>query len=150
MFWETYGSAVRWMFAVEAVAGGIILAAIQLLYVPSEPGQQPGDVFIMAIFGSLAGVLTATTASLVYRLCLGVSIRRPRRSIASRAWIGTGAAGLGALALWAVGGVYGMLVGLIPTLIAMVVAGPLTVRAARRADIDAKAIVSIDPSESLT
>ncbi len=138
------------MFAVEALVGGVTLSVIQASYVPSEPGQQAGDVFIMAVLGALAGVLTATTASLVYRLCLGAWVRRPHRSIASRAWIGTGAAGVGALALWTVGGIYGMWFGLIPTLIAMVVAGPLTVRGARRADIDSKTVVSNDPSESLT
>lgn len=150
MFWDIYGSAVRWMFAVEALAGGLILFTAAAWFMPSEPGDQFGGAFVLAVYGSVAGLLTATTASLMYRFCLGPWTRRAHRSRASRAWVGTGAAAVGAYAPWLVFGIYGLWLGLVPALIAMMVAGPFTARAARRADLTTDDKLSDVPSEGLT
>lgn len=141
MFWRTYGAVIGWMFAVGIVAAGLFLLVVFGWLIPPDRGEEFA-IALMPFYGGFFGALTAAAASLLYGLCLVVWARRASRSVASRAWVGALAAGAGALAFWvifgfALSGSYGLPVwsgiGGASAVLAMVVAGPLTSRAARRA-----------------
>jgi hypothetical protein len=142
VFWRTYGAVVGWMFAVGVVVGGLSLLALFGLLIPPDRGEEAA-IALMPFYGGFFGALTAAAASLAYGLCLLLWTRRTGRSIASRAWVGALSAGAGALGFWVIFGLarsgpYGLsvwgLIGAVAALIAMLVAGLLTGRAARRRD----------------
>ena len=112
-------------------------------------------------YGGFFGALTAASASLIYGICLALWTQRRRRSIASRAWVGGLSSAAGALGFWLIFGlalsgpyglaVWGAMLGGASAVLAMSVAGPLTARAARRADRDATSASEIAlSSERLT
>ncbi|MFE2774044.1 hypothetical protein [Microbacterium resistens] len=141
MFWKTYGAVVAWMFAVGTVAAGLVLFAVSL-WLPPDPGEE-AVIALMPFYGGFFGALTAAAASILYAASLRVWITAARRSPASHAWVGALSSGIGALAFWvvfgfALSGTSGLPVwsgiGGASAILAMLVAGPLTARAARRAN----------------
>jgi hypothetical protein len=146
MFWRTYGSVIGWMFGVGIVVGGLFLLVVFGWLVPPDRGEESVIVALPA-YGGFFGALTAASASLIYGICLGLWTQRRRRSIASRAWVGGLSSAAGALGFWLIFGlalsgpyglaVWGAMFGGASAVLAMSVAGPLTARAARRADRDA-------------
>ncbi|WP_127474474.1 hypothetical protein [Microbacterium sulfonylureivorans] len=146
MFWRTYGSVVGWMVGVGAAVGGLFLFIVFGWLVPPDRGEEFAIVMLPA-YGGFFGALTAASASLIYAICLALWTRRRDRSIASRGWVGGLSSAFGALTFWlvfglAMSGPYGLVVwgamfGAVSAILAMSVAGPLTARAARRADRDA-------------
>ena len=158
MFWRTYGSVIGWMFAVGVVAAGAFLFVVFAWLIPPDRGEEFAIV-LMPFYGGFFGAVTATAASLIYGVGLVVWTRRPGRSVASRAWSGAVAAGGGAFAFWALfgyalSGPYGLPVwisiGGASAVLALLVAGPLTARAARRPSGQSQAPDPAVASESLT
>lgn len=159
MFWRTYGSVIGWMFVVGIVAAGLFLFIVFAWLLPSDRGEESAIV-LMPFYGGFFGAITAAVASLFYSVALGSWIRPPGRSVASRAAIGAGAAGTGALVFWLVfgyslSGVDGLPVwggiGAACAVLAVVVAAPLTVRASRRAVISMPPASGAEPaSQRLT
>ncbi len=160
MFWRTYGTVIGWMLGVGTVAGGLLLLVVFGWLIPLDRGEESALV-LMPFYGGFLGLITAVVASSTYGVCLGLWSRRPSRSIGSRAVIGALSAGVGALALWVLfglawSGADGLMVwvgiGAACALFAMLIAGPLTARAARRADNDrsrvpGSAVSSLEDSE---
>lgn len=138
MFWRPYGAVVGWMFVVGIVAAGVFLVVVFTWLIPPDRGEAD-VIWLMPFLGGFFGAITAAAASLSYALALLVWTRRPGRSVGSRAAVG--AAGVGAFAFWMVFGyarsgpdgvpLWGV-VGAASAVLAVLVAGPLTVRAARR------------------
>lgn len=142
MFWRTYGTVVGWMLGAGVVAGGLLLLVVFGWLIPLDRGEESA-LLLMPFYGGFFGLITAGAASLAYGVCLGLWSRRPGRSIGSRAAIGTLSAGLGALAVWVLFGLASSGPASLPVwggigaacgLFAMLIAAPLTARAARRAD----------------
>lgn len=157
MFWRTYGSVIAWMIVIGVLAAGLLLFAFAWL-VPPDRGEESSS-WLMPFYGGFFGAITAAAASLIYGLALSVWTRRAGRSVASRAWIGAVAAGVGALGFWVLfgyvlSGPYGLPVwsgiGGAAAVLALVVAGPLTARAARRASSQSQTPDPVVASESLT
>lgn len=141
MFWRTYGSVIGWMFAVGVVTAGLFLFVVFAWLLPPDRGEEFA-VVLMPVYGGFFGAVTAAAASAVYGVGLALWTRRPGRSVASRAWVGAAAAGVGAFGFWvlfgyAVSGPFALPlwsgVGGASAALALLVAGPLTARAARRA-----------------
>lgn len=140
MFWRTYSGVVGWLIAVGAVVGAVLLLLVFGWLVPSDRGEESA-VAVMPFIGAFLGALTAAAAGVVYVPCLTLWNRRSGRTVASRARVGGLSAGAGALALWVVVGFavrspYGLpvwtAIGGASAVVALLVAGPLTARAARR------------------
>ncbi|WP_336632484.1 MULTISPECIES: hypothetical protein [unclassified Microbacterium] len=157
MFWRTYGAVVGWMFVVGIVAAGLFLFVVFAWLVPPDRGEEDA-VWLMPFFGGFFGALDAAAASLSYALALLGWTRRPGRSVGSRAGVGAVAAGVGALAFWMVFGYarsgpdalpVWSVVGAASAVLAVLVAGPLTVRAARRASGPVGAASPATASEAL-
>lgn len=158
MFWRTYGSVIGWIFVVGIVAAGLFLFVVFTWLIPPDRGEESA-IWLMPFYGGFFGAVTAAAVSLVYSLALLVWTRRPGHSVTSLAWIGAVAAGLGAFGFWvlfgyALSGPYGLPVwsgiGGASSLLALLVAGPLTARAARRAPGGSRASDPVETSESLT
>ncbi|BDV31590.1 hypothetical protein OAU46_03215 [Microbacterium terricola] len=142
MFWRTYGSVIGWMLGVGIVVGGLFLFVVFGWLVPPDRGEE-SVIVVLPAYGGFFGALTAASASLTYATCLALWTRRRRRSIASRAWVGGLSSAVGALGFWLIFGfvlsgpyglaVWGAMLGGASAILAMSVAVPLTVRAARRA-----------------
>ena len=141
MFWRTYGSVIGWMFVVGVVAAAVLLLVVFAWLVPPDRGEESAIV-LMPFYGGFLGAVTATAANVAYGVGLVVWTRRAGRSVASQAWVGAVAAGAGAFGFWALFGyaVSGMPglpvwsgVGGASAVLALLIAGPLTARAARRA-----------------
>jgi heme exporter protein D len=142
MFWRSYGRVIIWLLAVGAVVGAAFFLVIFGLFIPPDRGEESVLVLI-PFLGACFGLFAATASSVLYGLGVWLWTRGVARSVASRAWVGAGSAGFGVLALWLVfgflrSGTYGLPVwggiGVASAALAMLVAGPLTARAARRAD----------------
>jgi len=142
MFWRAYGAVIGWLVAVGVVVGGLFFLAVFGWLIPPDRGEESA-IALMPIVGGIFGALTAAAASLIYGLCLKLWIHRRGRSIASRAWVGALSAGAGALVFWTVFGLVRSgpdgvrawsVIGVAAAAVAALVAGPLTARAARRAD----------------
>jgi hypothetical protein len=140
MFWKTYGAVIGWMFGVGVVAGALFLLVVFGWFVPPDRGEE-SVLLVMPFYGGFFGALAASAASLAYGLALALWTQRPH-SVASRAWVGALSAAAGAFAFWVVFGyalsaLYGLqvwaVIGAASGLLAMLTAGPLTARAARRA-----------------
>mgnify|MGYP004518803063 CR=1 FL=1 len=149
MFWRDYGSVVAWMVGAGVVLGGLLFVVIGLL--TPDPGEESSIAFVLLFlfpYGAFFGTVVAVVASLFYAVGLASWTRRTDRSTASRAWVGGLSAGTGALALIVVGGFVlsgpfalplWAAVGAACAVVALLVAAPLTARAARRADERASA-----------
>lgn len=157
MFWKTYGSVIGWMFVVGIAAAGLFLLVVFAWLIPPDRGEESA-LWLMPFYGGFFGALTAAAASLAYALVLIFWTRRAGRSVGSHAWMGGAAAGVGALAFWvvfgsALSGPYGSPVwggiGGASAVLALSVAGPLTVRAARRASRSSQAAGPVVASERL-
>lgn len=158
MFWRTYGSVIGWMVAVGVVTAGLFLFVVFAWLIPPDRGEE-SVIVLLPLYGGFFGAVTATAASLTYGVGLAVWTCRPGRSVASRAWIGAVAAGVGAFGFWvlfgyALSGPYGLPVwsgvGGASAVLGLLVAGPLTARAARRASSQSQAPDPVVASESLT
>ena len=141
MFWRSYGRVILWLLAAGAIVGAAFLLVFGLL-VPPDRGEESA-LLVVPFIGAFFGVLTAAAASALYGFALWLWTRPARRSVASRSWLGAAAAGIGVLGFWLVfgfmlSGTYGLPVwgklGAVGAGLAMVLAGPLTARASRRAD----------------
>jgi hypothetical protein len=148
MFWRSYGTVVGWMLVGGVVLGGLLFVAAFGVLIPPDPGEETAIVF-MPFYGGFFGALTGAVASGFYGLCLTYWTRRTARSVRSRAWVGALSAGIGALAFWTAFGfaVSGPGATAVWSVIggtaagpAMLIAGPLTARAARRADTASNAL----------
>lgn len=155
MSWKTYGAVVGWIVGVGVAVGALLTLVVFAWLIPPDRGEE-GVLAFMPVLGGFFGAMTAVAASVLYALCLALWTHRPGRSIASRAWVGALSAGGGALVFWivfglALSGSSGLLLGAwfggASAVVAMLVAGPLTSRAARRADRRADSAV-ITPAES--
>jgi len=157
MFWRTYGSVIAWMLVIGTLAAGLFLFVVFAWLIPPDRGEE-SVIWFMPFYGGFFGAITAAVASLIYGLVLVVWTRQPGRSVASRAWIGAVAAGTGAFAFWVIfgyvlSGPYGLPVwggiGGASAALALLVAGPLTARAARRAPSPLQAPDPVVDSKSL-
>ena len=142
MFWRSYGSVIGWMLAAGAVAGAAFLLVVFGLLVPVDRGEE-SVIVVLPFYGGFFGALTATAASVLYGVSLSLWTLRAHRSVASRAWLGAASAAVGALGFWlvygyALSGPYGLpvwgAIGAAAAALAVITAGPLTARAAHRAD----------------
>ncbi|MET0297024.1 MAG: hypothetical protein ABW024_06455 [Microbacterium sp.] len=144
MFWSRYGGVIGWLFVVGAGLGAAMMTVLFGWLIPPDRGEE-SVVFAMPLFGAAVGAVSALAASAGYWIGEGFWIRKAVRTVASRAWVGGLAAGAGVATFWivygfAMSGGFGLVVwipiGVICGLIALIVATPLTARAARRADSD--------------
>ena len=142
MFWKTYGRVVGALIAVGVGIGagfGILFPFL----VPPDAGED--DLMlrvVLAVWGAAFGGVVAAVAAVSFAIVVGVWAGDRERSAGSRGWMGALGAGAGAAAAWIVFGAlqnnpyaWGLWVGLaiVSGALAALVAGPLTMRAARRA-----------------
>ena len=158
MFWRTHGAVIAWLIGGGLVVGALLLLLVFGLLIPPDRGEEIAMV-IVPLYGAFFGGVTGVAASLVYGASMMLWTRREDRSIASRAWVGALSAATGALAFWLVFGlaltgpvgiaVWGG-IGAASAAVVIMVAGPLTARAARRTDSAAsRARRAADRSEGL-
>lgn len=129
------------MLVVGIIAAALLLLVVFAWLVPPDRGEESA-LWLIPFYGAFFGALTAAAAGVLYGLALIIWTRRSGRSVRSRAWIGAVGAGIGAFAFWllygyVLSGTHGVPVwsgvGGGAGVVAMLVAGPLTARAARRA-----------------
>jgi hypothetical protein len=150
VFWSRYGGVGGLLLLAGAVVGAALFFVLFGFLLPPDRGEESVVPF-MPIMGAFFGGLTGLGAGAAFLLGLFGWTRRRMRSVRSRAWIGAGSAAVGAALVWisvgiAWNSVYAWAVwgpiALFSALLAAVVAGPLTARAARRAD-KAEAVASV-------
>lgn len=140
MLWGTYGRVIGWILAVGTSVGGVFLLVVFGLFIPVDRGEESA-ILLMPFVGAFFGFVTALVSSATYYVGLFVWTRRPHRSVSSRGWLGASCAALGALGFWLSFGftlsgwsgvpVWGG-IGVAAAILASLIAGPLTVRAAHR------------------
>jgi hypothetical protein len=152
MFWYRYGGVMGSLVLVGVGLGAVLMSVVFGWLVPPDRGEE-SVIFLMPFFGGVVGAVSAIAASVGYWCGVGFWVRRAGRTVASRAWVGGLAAGVGVATLWimcgfTMSGGHGLVVwvpvGSFCGLIALAVATPLTVRAARRAG--SEEVGSVEPS----
>lgn len=140
MLWRTYGRVIGWMLAIGVIAGAVFLLVVFGLLIPPDRGEESAIV-LMPFVGGFFGLITALVSSATYYLGLFLWTRRPHRTGSSRAWLGAACAAFGAVGFWLIFGftlsnwpgvpVWGG-IGVVAGILAALIAGPLTTRAAQR------------------
>jgi hypothetical protein len=142
MFWNRYGGVVAWLLFAGVILGAAFFLIVFSWLVPPDRGEESAG-FMMPFVGAFFGAVTTLAASVTYVLVMGVWTRRPDRPVAFGGWLGAASAAGGAVIFWlvfgmAVSGAHGLrlwgAVGAGCAVIVALIAGPLTVRAARTTD----------------
>ncbi|MBQ9915765.1 MAG: hypothetical protein IJO71_01020 [Microbacterium sp.] len=136
---------VGWLALGGTVAGAVACGILFGFLIPPDRGEED-VVWIMPAYGAFAGFVAVIPAILGFWVGLVSWTRTSARSVSSRAAVATASASGAALLFWVAtvtaanrgyGIVLGLFLGGLTAVVTAAIAGPTTVRAARRADRDA-------------
>jgi hypothetical protein len=137
-----YGGVAGLLILIGSIIGAALFFLVLGILVPPDRGEE-SVITVLPFMGAFVGAANSLAAAVAYLLGMFGWTRRAGRSVRSRAWIGAGSAAAGAALVWVGFGiawnsgyawaVWGA-IAVFTALLAAVVAGPLTARAARRAD----------------
>lgn len=137
-----YVPVVAWLAVGGTVAGAVVCGLLFGFLIPPDRGEEY-VVWVMPLYGAFVGFVAVLPAIVGFWVGLLSWTRTSARSVSSRVAVSTASASGAALVFWVAvvtamtqgnGVVLGLFLGGLTAAVTAAVVGPVTVRAARRAD----------------